>query len=65
MHGDFFIVITNDKSNNSYFLEMYRYNTLEQLDSRFIFMSKEYVTFDISHCASRRYTSIYVEEQKV
>ena len=67
MRGDYFIVITNDKTNNSYYLEMYRYSTRKQemLDSRFILMSKEHVIFDICHCASRRYTSIYVEEQRV
>ena len=65
MRGDFFIVITSDKKNNSYYLEMYRYNSKERLDLRFMFMSKEHVTFDICHCASRRYASIYVEEHKV
>ena len=63
MRGDFFIVLSFDKRNNHYYLEMYRYAQIPNIvDKEFLFESKERLEIQVELNEGRRLASILVEE---
>ena len=63
MRGDFFIVLSFDKRNNHYYLEMYRYAQIPNIvDKQFLFESKERLEIQVELNEGRRLASILVEE---
>ena len=66
MRGDFSIVLSFDKRNNHYYLEMYRYAQIPNIvDKEFLFESKERIEIQVELNEGRRLASILVEEYNV
>ena len=63
LQGDFFILVTLDRTTNNYYLELYHVDDCDIKDKRLLFKSNDNVIVNIEHCDDRRFFSIFVEEK--